>query len=79
MKITGYTEIEDTIYEADLLLAFSDFITDGLIEHNKAHLVECLNSRLEDDCPDFNLDEESIDRAISDLKKSVKSILSSID
>ena len=79
MKITGYIEINDEVYDTDLLLAFSDFITDDSIEHDKAHLVECLNSRLADDCPDFNLDEESIDKAISDLKKSVKSILNGTD
>jgi len=79
MKITGYTEIDDEMYNTDLLLAFSDFIRDDSIEHDKEHLVECLNIRLENDCPAFNLDEESIDKAVSDLKKLVKSLLNSID
>lgn len=79
MKITGYTELSDELYSADLLLAFSDFITDDSIEHDKVHLVECINTRFEDDCPDFKIDDDSIDKAISDLKKAVKSLLNGID
>ena len=35
MKITGYTEIDDATYDENLLLAFSNFIGNDSIEHNK--------------------------------------------
>lgn len=79
MKITGYTEIDDETYDADLLLAFSDFISDDSIEHDKEHLIEFIINRFEDDCPDFTIDDDSIDKAISDLKKAVKILLNNID
>lgn len=79
MKITGYTEVADESYNANLLLAFSDFITEDSVKHDKEHLVRYLNARFEDDYPDFKLDEDSIDKAVSDLKKIVKLFLNSID
>ena len=79
MKITGYTEIDDATYDTNLLLAFSDFIGDDSIEHNKEHLIRCIIDNFECDCPDFIIDDDSIDKAISDLKKAIKLLLSNID
>lgn len=77
MKITGYTEINDETYDVNLRLAFSDFISDDSIEHNKENLIRCITDRFE--CPNFIIDDDSIDKAISDLKKAVKLLLSNID
>ena len=77
MKITGYTEIDDETYDMNLRLAFSDFTGDDSIEHNKENLIRCITDRFE--CPDFIIDDDSIDKAISDLKKAVKLLLSNID
>lgn len=77
MKITGYTEINDETYDVNLRLAFSDFISDDSIEHNKENLIRCITGRFE--CPNFIIDDDSIDKAISDLKKAVKLLLSNID
>ena len=79
MKITGYTEIDDETYDMNLRLAFSDFIGDESIEHNRENLIRCITDRFEDDCPDFIIADDSIDKAISDLKKAVKLLLSNID
>lgn len=79
MKITGYTEINDETYDVNLRLAFSDFISGDSIEHNKENLIRCITDRFECDCPNFIIDDDSIDKAISDLKKAVKLLLSNID
>ena len=79
MKITGYTEIDDETYDMNLRLAFSDFISDDSIEHNKEDLIRYITGRFECDCPNFIIDDDSIDKAISDLKKAVKLLLSNID
>lgn len=79
MKITGYTEIDDETYDMNLRLAFSDFIGDESIEYNRENLIRCITDRFENDCPDFIIDDDSIDKAISDLKKAVKLLLSNID
>ena len=79
MKITGYTEIDDETYDENLRLAFSDFIGDDSIEHNKENLIRCITDKFECDYPDFIIDDDSIDKAISDLKKAIKLLLSNID
>lgn len=79
MKITGYTEINDETYDMNLRLAFSDFISDDSIEHNKENLIRCITDRFECDRPNFIIDDDSLDKAISDLKKAVKLLLSNID
>ena len=79
MKITGYTEIDDATYDTNLLLAFSNFIGDGSIEHNKENLIRYITDAFECDYTDFIIDDDSIDKAISDLKKAIKLLLSNID
>ena len=79
MKITGYTEIDDATYDVNLQLAFSDFIGNDSIEHNKENLIQCITDAFECDYPDFIIDNDSIDKAISDLKKAIKLLLSNID
>lgn len=79
MKITGYTEIDDETYNMNLRLAFSDFISDDSIECNKENLIRYITDKFECDCPDFIIDDDSIDKAVSDLKKAVKLLLSNID
>ena len=79
MKITGYTEIDDETYNMNLRLAFSDFISDDSIEYNKENLIQCITDAFECDYPDFIIDDDSIDKAISDLKKAIKLLLSNID
>ena len=79
MKITGYTEIDDATYDTNLLLAFSNFIGNDSIEHNKENLIQCITDVFECDYPDFIIDNDSIDKAISDIKKAIKLLLSNID
>lgn len=78
MKLTGYTEIDDETYKSDLILAFSDFITDNSVEQNKSHLIECIKDRLGDDCPDFYLNEDTIAQTIEDTKRFIRETLKTI-
>ena len=79
MKIICYKEIDDATYDDNLLLAFSNFIGNDSIEYNKENLIQCITDAFECDCPDFIIDDDSIDKAISDLKKAIKLLLSNID
>ena len=60
MKITVYTEIYDETYDENLLLAFSNFIGNDSIEHNKENLIRCITDKFECDCPDFIRDDDFI-------------------
>lgn len=77
-KLSGYIELSESVYNSDLLLAFSDFITDDSLEHNKSELIACIKSRLEEDIIDLELDTQTIEQAFLDIKHLVTEYINNL-